>query len=379
MKKVLKEKMMQILEKNEKGITLIALVITIIVLLILAGVTISTLTGENGILTRASDANRETEIASVKEQAQLDISNWIAGKMENGEDATVDTWEDIKTILDEANTDEENRYYVEVTEEGVETPSGYIVPIEELYTNSSENSDFDENELTIGTAINADKYGQKVTNYTVQTSEMSTNVWRLFYQDNNYTYLITDESIGSYVPSRYYSSYTNSSMVSIIGQKLNPMLLEKENFFIEDNTNNNLRATAWLTDTTKWAEYVNDDAIFAIASPTMELYVNSFNATASTNGTSSIRLNVTGNGYYVVNNPTLETSYNWGIYNKDTASSWWIASPNWINANNVFTVEMASKMFGGNTAVSNSYAIRPIVCIPTSVFNSKYLSSLVDE
>ena len=36
--------------KKEKGITLIALVITIIVLLILAGVTIATLTGDNGIL-----------------------------------------------------------------------------------------------------------------------------------------------------------------------------------------------------------------------------------------------------------------------------------------------------------------------------------------
>ena len=42
-------------EKN-KGITLIALVITIIVLLILAGVTIATLTGDNGILTKASQA-----------------------------------------------------------------------------------------------------------------------------------------------------------------------------------------------------------------------------------------------------------------------------------------------------------------------------------
>lgn len=40
------------LKKNE-GITLIALVITIIVLLILAGITISTITGENGILTRS--------------------------------------------------------------------------------------------------------------------------------------------------------------------------------------------------------------------------------------------------------------------------------------------------------------------------------------
>ena len=41
------------MQKNSKGITLIALVITIIVLLILAGVTIATLTGDNGILTQA--------------------------------------------------------------------------------------------------------------------------------------------------------------------------------------------------------------------------------------------------------------------------------------------------------------------------------------
>ena len=41
-------------KQTNNGITLIALVITIIVLLILAGVTIATLTGENGILTKAT-------------------------------------------------------------------------------------------------------------------------------------------------------------------------------------------------------------------------------------------------------------------------------------------------------------------------------------
>ena len=59
--------------KNTTGITLIALVITIIVLLILSGITIATLTGENGILTRANEAKEETEIAQVKEMAQTDI------------------------------------------------------------------------------------------------------------------------------------------------------------------------------------------------------------------------------------------------------------------------------------------------------------------
>ena len=56
---------------SNKGITLIALVITIIVLLILAGVTIATLTGENGILTRAEIAKKETHISEEKEIVKL--------------------------------------------------------------------------------------------------------------------------------------------------------------------------------------------------------------------------------------------------------------------------------------------------------------------
>ena len=45
---------------NARGITLIALVITIIVLLILAGVTIAALSGDNGILTKAKEAKQKT-------------------------------------------------------------------------------------------------------------------------------------------------------------------------------------------------------------------------------------------------------------------------------------------------------------------------------
>ena len=50
-----------------KGITLIALIITIIVLLILAGVSITILTGENGILKQATNARNENLEASLKE------------------------------------------------------------------------------------------------------------------------------------------------------------------------------------------------------------------------------------------------------------------------------------------------------------------------
>lgn len=66
--------------KGKKGITLIALVITIIVLLILAGVTIATLTGNYGLLTKAGDAKLQSEIAEEKEQIQLGYQKYEMSK-----------------------------------------------------------------------------------------------------------------------------------------------------------------------------------------------------------------------------------------------------------------------------------------------------------
>lgn len=57
--------------KSEKGITLVALVITIIVLLILAGVTLMLAIGDKGILGRANDARVAQIDAEVKEQIEL--------------------------------------------------------------------------------------------------------------------------------------------------------------------------------------------------------------------------------------------------------------------------------------------------------------------
>ena len=59
---------------NNKGITLIALVITIIVLLILAGVSIAMLTGENGILTQANNSKYSTARAEAVEKINLALN-----------------------------------------------------------------------------------------------------------------------------------------------------------------------------------------------------------------------------------------------------------------------------------------------------------------
>ncbi len=62
------------IQKNQTGITLIALVITILVLLILAGVSIGMLMGNNGIIINAQEARLSTELSKYKEQLELYIS-----------------------------------------------------------------------------------------------------------------------------------------------------------------------------------------------------------------------------------------------------------------------------------------------------------------
>ena len=60
--------------KRGNGVTLIALAVTIIVMLILAGVTISTLTGNSGITTKASKAKTKSYLANIKEEYELYLS-----------------------------------------------------------------------------------------------------------------------------------------------------------------------------------------------------------------------------------------------------------------------------------------------------------------
>ncbi len=72
-------------EKN-KGITLIALVITIIVLIILAGVSIAMLTGENGILTQAINAGDESKKAEEEEKLRLALIEYKAQKYTDNKD-----------------------------------------------------------------------------------------------------------------------------------------------------------------------------------------------------------------------------------------------------------------------------------------------------
>lgn len=121
--------MKKVKRQKSNGITLIALVITIIVLLILAGVTIATLTGENGILTKATDAKVETRGASVEEARDIWKSNQQMD-LSTGE-KTAQTLEELLEDLEEQKliTEKEKN---EIEETGKVTIGSRTIEFKEL-------------------------------------------------------------------------------------------------------------------------------------------------------------------------------------------------------------------------------------------------------
>ena len=89
------------MKTSPKGITLIALVITIIVLLILAGVSIAMLTGDNGILTQAKEAKEANIAGGEKEQIQLAMQSLKLKKQADNVSTTVTAEELQKQLLDD--------------------------------------------------------------------------------------------------------------------------------------------------------------------------------------------------------------------------------------------------------------------------------------
>ena len=117
--------------KSAKGITLIALVVTIIVLLILAGIAINLTIGNNGLFTRADKSIKETQIADLKERAKLDI---LEMKLENQREEI--TEEQLKRVLEKYFNDVPNKITEDTMESELASKEQYgrhKIKISEIY------------------------------------------------------------------------------------------------------------------------------------------------------------------------------------------------------------------------------------------------------
>ncbi len=177
--------------KKERGITLIALVITIIVLLILAGVSIAMLTGDNGILTKATEAKRETEIAEEEEKVRLAIASAIddngnfnksAFETELGNQGLTYTTDASENILVETDN---KKYTIDsegkITKEENKASSGGTTPVTPVEPKKTTVLEAKEDPNKLSTTENTelvDAYGNKIVipaGFTLKVDDTTSN------------------------------------------------------------------------------------------------------------------------------------------------------------------------------------------------------------
>lgn len=195
------------MKKNERGITLIALVVTIVVLLILAGVSISMLTGENGIITNANKASEENAHSAVYEGLLLEVTNYNTEKQIDEISASFSDYLKNKGIIDNdfviniknligqtlslgnGNITDGDYYKLE------ETGDNQTIQYKAVYYGSKNTVEWEkdvmevENKQSIGILANVVKVGDYVNYAPTYTNPDNIkdgigNSWRVAYVDN---------------------------------------------------------------------------------------------------------------------------------------------------------------------------------------------------
>ena len=236
-------------------------------------------------------------------------------------------------------------------------------------------------------------YGAKVTNYTAGGA-----TWRIFYVDTedgadgngkygdgkNTVYLIAEyddnrkQALGTYSNSTFTANVYASSTTKI--REMNPTWKEYRQSVAESSWNPNEKAAAYLCDSSKWTTYCDSTkANYAIGSPSLEMYADSYNKTHNSNSlvytctpTSGTHPSNSGSGYFVGANgtysnsgdytksKTIDTSQN-GIY-MVSGQYLWLASPSARDTHSLSYI-----MSNGANLASNSLehteGVRPLVSL----------------
>ena len=356
-----------------KGITLIALVVTIVVLIILATVSINTLLGDNGIIARAQKARdsysnsqkSEDEQMAVlaNEMAEYDTDNSGSGggttKPEEGITATVEG----KTVT--------------ITKDNVADYLGKVVTNYVPTTNS----------VTIGG-----------TEYTVSTK------YRLYYVDfdgkygeKNGVYLKADCTSNNYALGQ---DTTESTASNVKIRALNPSLY-KDGVTSPNASQENMKAVTFLTNTSNWNSLktgasLADKVNYVVGAPSVEMMFDSYNTkyglkdkainigelTADTERAKLVYQYTSGDVGYKVG-PCHDNGTEYDYYTSDysvktdatidsmyypgNSQYYWLASPSAYTTSHVLFVRCISGGYvNANTYYSN-YAFCPLVSLKSTV------------
>ena len=337
--------------KKETGITLIALVITIIVLLILAAVSIAMLTGENGLLNKATKAREDTIREEAKEKLKIVLLELQADKATNSE-YNETTYIDKKII--------ENNMTVK---ENIVTVDGFEFTIDRSVPTILEET---ENVSAKDIAKNPAMYYGKEVKYSTKRNTSIASIgkirnlksvadvdeelekegikWKIFYADEDNIYLIA------------------SNYVKVDG----------DNYYkIFDTASQNLE---YMNTKSNWNKFVGECAEYATGGPTLAMFANSWNSKYPDNEITYFGDEENG---FVVNKEIVSEDDLYFNHKEMFFYGYWLASKSreerylvnvsvnfWGNNHLVFSGKYEDS--DGNEALKE-IGYRPIVCLKSDI------------
>ncbi len=348
--------------RRNKGITLIALVITIIILLILAGISIAQLTG-TGIFAKAKEAKQKYKDA---EDLENQILSDYESQLNSLGKSTVGSGDDGEGGM-----------------QGDQPPASQVQSASDLA--NSENK--------------SEVYGKQVTNYTVE--DAPDVKWDIFYADENNIYLIADDYIErsqlpakngktpndgntTYPRAAYFTNviaeYSGSS--DITDDRIKKLNNDYFNNHPEyTSTKDKMKAVAYMLDTEIWKKFANEDvADYAIGGPTIELLFKAYNeayglgnkyqakAESSEGYKISSDAGSTWSDSITSRSDYLKTEKPYVISDETSACGMWLASPDDLIVPTDVLNLGANGTINGVPFEQWSYSgFRPLVCLKSDI------------
>ncbi len=336
--------------KSSKGITLVALVITIIILLILAGISISALTN-TGIFGKAKDAKQKADEAALDQNTKLDeyeseINAYLSGINAN-------------TIASATDTEKANNYYGKsVNYTSANGVTGWKIFYAGKMTDATDETNniyliaddyVDVAKLPKGT----NEAGQSVGNAPAYDLKVAT-----------FNNIMDAYSTGS-------ARITTDTIKNLNGS-----------FFARSdastNTYYNMKAVAYMLDTTAWSAFKdsNGKADYVIGGPTLEMLFKSYNQKhpgknyeAQATSATGYKLRVNGgswSNYMTSSSDYLDSSDSlYVLPSSKGAADMWLASPSANTTRSVMIVDYNG--YVNFNAFNGIAGFRPLVCLKSSV------------
>lgn len=249
--------------REQKGITLIALVITIIVLLIIASIAINGILGENGILKQASTSKNKTEYTSAYEAIRLKIMEVNTDTLTNqGRKAT------LYEIAQYLSQDTETQVLVKQYNATAKVDGAGVIPQESELTNFTvQAKNYEEYTFLIGQTCTIEKVsidnGVLFANINSFDSSLGTNQTTAVY--DNWKQLLQIAGINSSSYSSFEDALNNTAALQQIINSANAIdyLIQSTNTLMNQFINNSSAVTAIASNTNDVKKVLANDTWMA--------------------------------------------------------------------------------------------------------------------